>query len=184
MLLYRSIVINRFLNQSIDVLFKVLNIPCKDSKENMVKVNSEITKSLSLVKDISSYYENDWITKVYMPFFLSNQHLITDYWYACSNPNLLHYLLSSKDLKLNWNKLSSNLGLTIDIITKYPDKRCEWYWGFVAANPSIRMQDIMDYPEYPWKWHYGVSSNPNLTMDFINQNPTKFWNFNLISFNI
>ena len=36
------------------------------------------------------------------------------------------------------------------------------------------MKDILDNPDKPWNW-CNISSNPNITMDFIKDNPNKDW---------
>ena len=38
------------------------------------------------------------------------------------------------------------------------------------------------YPDNPWEW-LRISSNPNITMEFINDNPNIPWNWDGISYN-
>ena len=47
----------------------------------------------------------------------------------------------------------------------------EYYWKFVEK-----------YYDKPWNW-YGISMNPNITMDIIEQHPDKPWDWESISFN-
>ena len=141
---------------------KQIRLPKSDDQ-----TNNEV-KSDSL---FSNYFEREWQVSVYIPFFQSNQNCITDYRIACINPNLLYYLLTCSDLKLNWTNLSRNTGLTIDIINKHLKKEHQWDWKEVSANPGITMQDIVNYPQYPWDWFGGVSRNPNLTMNMVKQYP-------------
>ena len=121
--------------------------------------------------------EQEWQTVVYLPFIKSYMSrffaleggCIND---ACTNPNLLHYLLSEQDkLDLNWDDLSSNRGLTIDLINQYPYK---WNWDIIHDNPGITVQDIINNPEYPWDWYF-VSSNPTLTIDLLGKYLDKKW---------
>lgn len=56
----------------------------------------------------------------------------------------------------------------------------EWY--NLSKNIAVSMQDIKDYIFYPWDWK-GVSSNPNLTLDFVLAHPEKGWSWLDISSN-
>ena len=49
-------------------------------------------------------------------------------------------------------------------------------------NPCITMEIINNNLDKPWDWEY-ISMNPNLTMEMINNNPDKPWNWNYISEN-
>ena len=42
-------------------------------------------------------------------------------------------------------------------IEKYPDK--PWNWNWISQNPNITMEMIEKYPEKPWDWSYGISRN-------------------------
>lgn len=35
------------------------------------------------------------------------------------------------------------------------------YWGEVSSNKNIKIEDIINNPKIPWDFHY-VSRNPNL----------------------
>ena len=54
------------------------------------------------------------------------------------------------------------------MIEKYPDK--PWCWGQygISYNPNFTMEWIEKYPNKPWHWgHYGISENKNITLKII-----------------
>ena len=63
-----------------------------------------------------------------------------NYWWQFINSN------SDKDL--NWDYISSNPNLTMDIINTNPDK--PWNWCCISMNPNITMKDILDNPDKDW----------------------------------
>ncbi len=68
----------------------------------------------------------------------------------------------------------------MSIIEKCPDK--PWDWNGISKNPAITIDIIKSYPDKPWNWFY-ISQNPNLTIDFIESYPDKPWNWYHISYN-
>ena len=144
--------------------------------ENVTTIDTEVS-------GLQNYFEDDWLVNVYMPFFHANQHLISDYSAVSRNPNLCNYLLSREDLELNWKNISQNKGLTIDLIKSRMGNKDMWKWPLISANPGITMQDIMKHPDFPWDWEIGISDNPNLTINMLNQYPDKEWNWYYISRN-
>ena len=132
--------------------------------------------------EITSSFETEWRTRVYLPLIRTYQHLIADYAAACSNPDLLEYFVSTMpmDSRLNWNYLSQNKGLTIEIVRNHVE--CNWCWQIVSSNSGVTMQDIVNHPEYPWNW-YGVSRNPNMNISMFTQYPNKNWYWYSVSGN-
>ena len=63
---------------------------------------------------------------------------------------------------------------------KYPNK--QWNWDFISNNPNLTLEIIMKYPNKPWDWDT-ISQNSNITMEMIESNPDKPWNWGCISFN-
>ena len=57
-----------------------------------------------------------------------------------------------------------------------------WDWYGISFNPNVTMDFIDKHPEKPWDWCY-VSNNPNLTMEFVEKHPDKPWNWGCISDN-
>ena len=66
-----------------------------------------------------------------------------------------------------------------NFLMKYEDKID---WNNISYNPNITMEMIENSPEKPWNWS-AISQNPNITMEMIENNPDKPWNWNLISYN-
>ena len=56
------------------------------------------------------------------------------------------------------------------LLEKYPDKH--WNFNNISHNPNITMEIIEKYPEKPWDWD-GISMNPNITMEMIEKNINK-----------
>ena len=59
--------------------------------------------------------------------------------------------------------------LTVD-----PEK--PWNWNGISQNQNITIEMIENHPEKPWDWNI-ISSNPILTMEFIEKHPEKAWNW-------
>ena len=66
------------------------------------------------------------------------------------------------------------------LILKYPEKPWDWEW--ISQNPNITMEMIEKYPEKSWNWEW-ISQNPNITMEMIEKYPEKPWNWDWISMN-
>ena len=67
-----------------------------------------------------------------------------------------------------------------EFVLKYSDKL---NWERISRNPNISMDIIENNPDKPWDWH-GISRNPNITMDIIEKYPDKHWNWHDISRNL
>lgn len=73
----------------------------------------------------------------------------------------------------DYNDLSYNPNLTLDIVLKYPNE--EWNWEIISNHPNITFEMIKLYPDLPWKWNY-ISVNPNINLDIVLANPEERWN--------
>ena len=60
------------------------------------------------------------------------------------------------------------------------ESKLDWY--NLSSNTNIKMNDIRENPDKPWNWE-GISCNSNITMKYIKENPDKPWNWNYISTN-
>lgn len=67
-----------------------------------------------------------------------------------------------------------------ELITKYPDK--PWDWFGVSKNPNITLEIVLVNPSLLWYWK-GVSKNPNITLEMVLANPTIKWDWYGISKN-
>jgi hypothetical protein len=73
----------------------------------------------------------------------------------------------------NKNKLANEF---IGLIDKYSYEQwncMDWY--NISSNPNITIEIIENHPDKPWDWR-GVSSNSNITMDIIEKHFDKPWN--------
>ena len=76
--------------------------------------------------------------------------------------------------KLDWDWISGNPNINMDIIEKYPEK--PWNWFNISRNPNITMEFIEKQSDRPWNWGW-ISENPNITMEFIEKYPDKPWDW-------
>ena len=57
-----------------------------------------------------------------------------------------------------------------------------WDWYGLSINPNITMNDVKNNPDKPWNYIW-LSSNPNVTMNDVKNNPDKPWNWDELSNN-
>jgi hypothetical protein len=63
-------------------------------------------------------------------------------------------------IKHNWYCLSSNLGITPEIVERFIDEPWEWGTFGLSMNPAITPKFIRKHPEKPWVYgHMGISAN-------------------------
>ena len=79
----------------------------------------------------------------------------------------------------NTNLSEATLAVTIDFALKYKNKM-DWDWVFL--NEKMTLEIIGLNPDLPWNYRY-ISSNPNLTINFIKKYPNKDWSWSIISCN-
>ena len=53
----------------------------------------------------------------------------------------------------------------------------------MSSNPNLTMDIIKENPDKPWDWHR-ISRNPTITMDIIKENSDKDWNWHDITLNL
>lgn len=80
----------------------------------------------------------------------------------------------------NWEELSQNSGITMEIICEYIDK--PWDFSCVSINPNLTIEMIQKFPYQKWNWEY-ISRNPAFKMDTIESNLDLPWNWEAISRN-
>jgi hypothetical protein len=111
------------------------------NKYNLLYQSSTIILPLKNIEDSYIKIANKSWDDNYINFI---QSLLVDYW--------------------NWNWLSSNPNITMDMVLSYP--KLPWNWHDLSTNPNITMDMVLSHPELPWNW-FGLSSNPNITLDMI-----------------
>ena len=78
-------------------------------------------------------------------------------------------------------KMSNTLSLEdIKNIEDVKDKPLDYYW--LSNNPNITIEYVKNNPDKPWDWNE-LSSNPNITIEYVNDNPDKSWDWNELSSN-
>ena len=90
---------------------------------------------------------------------LSNRDLPWKLDFLCNNPNYK----SQRKSAGNFDDLSRDPNLTIEIVKKYPVEK--WSWHHVSKNEGITMKDIQENPDLPWA--ETVAENPNITLEYI-----------------
>jgi hypothetical protein len=58
----------------------------------------------------------------------------------------------------------------------------DWNWLSISSNSNLTMEYVEAHPEKPWNWNC-ISMNPNVTMEYIEAHPEKKWNWHWISKN-
>ena len=53
---------------------------------------------------------------------------------------------------------------------------------WISMNPNITIEMIQNNPDKPWNWS-SISRNPNITIDIILEHPDKHWDWSEISRN-
>lgn len=97
-----------------------------------------------------------------------------------SNPEIVHhksfeaYIHDIKSLDVNYMYyLSSNKGLTWEIIKNYPTEK--WDWKSLSKHPNITWDIIFSSTHLPWDWRQ-ILQNPNITWEMIQNNKHLFRN--------
>ena len=100
----------------------------------------------------------------------NNKKLITD-----------DFILKNSELSWNWNILSMNKNISIELINKLKDK--DWNWRYITTNQD-KIDDIIKYPRLPWEFYY---INDDIIRDipikFIRRHRLKKWNWDKLVFN-
>ena len=88
---------------------------------------------------------------MHAPFAVKHLNLVLNFESICSNPQMLHILLShSLDKELDWDRMSSNSALKMDNVIKNP--RGMWNWEYLSRNQNISVQDVLSHSKYPWNF--------------------------------
>jgi hypothetical protein len=90
------------------------------------------------------------------------------------NPNITPKIIyANLDKKWWWRKLSFNTNLTLSFIRA---NRNRLDWELLSANPIITLNIVNNNPDLDWNYK-GLSRNPNITWDIVLKNPEKNWNY-------
>ena len=85
--------------------------------------------------------------------------------------------MATPDLPWNYDNLSDNDCLTVDMILAFPDKN--WDWMLVSSSEGITMSDIESHMDLPWVWGgcNSVSRNTNIRIFDVENHPDKPWDW-------
>jgi len=89
-------------------------------------------------------------------------------------------LLAHPDLPWHWPLISNDVQLTPELLTRLRDK---WNYESLSRNPSVTLDMIEAFPDHPWNW-MRVSQNPNLTLDYVLQHPERPWDLDLLHYSL
>ncbi len=64
------------------------------------------------------------------------------------------------------------------LLERFPD--ADWDWCSLSSNPNITLEYIDKHPHLPWVF-YSIMVNPNLTVDYIEDHPEKPWDWTTLS---
>lgn len=68
----------------------------------------------------------------------------------------------------------------IKILEYFPDK--EWDWHYLTSNPNISLEYIDNHPELPWVKE-NICRNPNITLNYVFQHPEIVWDWQALANN-
>ncbi len=146
-----------------------------------------------MIEDIVLEYPDapwDWrllSSKVKFDFILANSHLPWNYHYVSMNKHISDEdVINHPEINWSYDALCGNPSITFDFINRTIIKECALHrvdWASLSANPTVTMIDIIKYSDYKWNHRY-LSSNPNLTSNFILNEGSDFdWYVPLVSSN-
>src|SRR3989344_9269696 len=75
----------------------------------------------------------------------------------------------------NGKKRANHLKKLLELFPSAP-----WSWYRLSSNPNITLEIVQNNPTKPWDW-YNLSSNPNITWEIIQKNMNKPWNWHGLS---
>ena len=159
----KSILDNKFILQNFKYLY---NNPALTN--NIIELYKEKPWNWNIISTLKGYTLSSELI-LYLIKNNINFDCISNY--VCSNPNLSIDILEQALIynDLNWHELSINPIITEEFIEKYIDKPWNWIRLFSHKNISIkflRTHITDDYVFYKY-----ICSNPNITIEYIKENP-------------
>lgn len=78
--------------------------------------------------------------------------------------------------KWNWAIISCRSELTEEYVLENID--LPWDWELIYAHPNISLEFVEKNPKHSDEYFFGLSDNPNMTLEFLLAHPSKHWLFN------
>lgn len=157
---------------NIDLIYLNPNLTTEFAKKILNKINAQLilTNSKFAIDKIPEKYNEhkrkcmlrrmcEWIFDKFYDSSHNNRLICNAISY---NPHLTIdvILLVNCTEYLNWNEISKNKNITMEIIEEY----------------SNNLPHLSNKPNLPWNYWF-VSQNPNLTVEFVLNRPTYSWNY-------
>ena len=106
------------------------------------------------------------------------------YWGLSLNPNITLDIVQNNP-SYNWcyMRLSMNPSLTWDTVRDNPDVK--WDYGRMIGNPKFTWEILQTglFKVYEQSYHFGISENPNVTLDIIKEYITREHEFQIVCYN-
>ena len=140
----------------------------------------DIVKKLKEIKKEINEEKNYNTLNLFNLIILANNIKEQINWESISaNENILMEIIENNlDLSWNWYGIAHNPNLTINFIKKYEDEFLQ-YWEIISKNENIQMDDIENNLDLTWTLK-GIAQNPNLTLHFIKKHINRFNKFKKI----
>ncbi len=178
-----------------DVLLDVFNYVSVATYKTILMTNNKwkiliSTKRISnicnvLILSINTAPRYSWrwdiISKtVTMNVVLLHPEYLWDYNSMSYNPNItMDIIIKNLDKPWNWHRLSKHRDI-LDVVLSYPD--LSWDWNILSKHPNLTMQIILMFPKKAWSWDV-LSYHPNIGLDDIFNHSKLDWDFDLVLYN-
>jgi len=153
-------------NLTIKFIYKFRNKPWN---WNILSYNKSIMfKIIDLNYDFDYKFNWDGISQynnLSMDFIYTYRRKLN--WnYICANKNITLFDIKEYSfLPWKFDILSNNNNISFEFILKH--LRYNWDWSVISMRSDITIFNIENNLQLPWHWFYGISSNPNITIEFI-----------------
>jgi hypothetical protein len=141
---------------------------------------NEVSKNPNLTFNmVIKYPEKKWFwqhileSNTTIPFDNLDEYIETwnmDMFSLSGNPAITVGFIIKYKKDLNWERITSNSSITMDIIEAYPE--LPWKTGYIKYNPNVTPEFILKYPDYDWgDMETNIYHNKNITPEFIVSHP-------------
>ena len=143
--------------------------PTQQKYMKLMKVDSPITiQQINLLCQYTDIDIWDYIQEYQSPDW--NQ------FHVSIRPEITWERIQSNNSIWDWDGVSMNPNITIDLILEFPDK--PWNWNYLSHRMSVEV--IQMYPDLPWDW--GILSNHMVIPDtkLLHTYPDKPWDWGIL----
>lgn len=163
---------------SVEMLLSAKNVACT----NLVWSSKYASSNPNLTTDIVLKYPDNWEWSIlrWNESLVLTDELISHPLYVFNGgvshtrSLTLQFVLDHENAEtqeLNWEYLSMNPSISIEMILAHPEPQCAWEWDSVSDNPNLTVQHLRQSKSIlpdgkQWDKDY-ISANINLPADFI-----------------